>query len=159
MTMRDELINWLNGELHRRGWSQRELGRRAGISGAMVSKVLSGEKPGWDFCVAIARALEVTPEEVFRLARLLPHELGKDEEPDAETLLQEIHKAVVKEDPLTEAKARYLADDATTKELHEIVKGLTHQERVELLKFAYFLRNFREGEASDAGDVSDNIQE
>lgn len=63
---------WLNKELTERGWSQRELGRQAGISGAIVSEVINGRPPGWGFCAAIARPLEKTPLEVFQLAGLLP---------------------------------------------------------------------------------------
>jgi transcriptional regulator with XRE-family HTH domain len=67
------LIAWLNTELQERGWTHRELARRANVSQSAVSSVLAGQRnAGWDFCAAIARALGKPPEEVFRLAKLLP---------------------------------------------------------------------------------------
>ena len=81
--MDDKLAVWLNDELANKGWSHRELARRAKVSGAMVSAVISGQKrAGWDFCAAIARPLGKTPEEVLRIAGLLesPQGPGYDEE-------------------------------------------------------------------------------
>ena len=73
-------ISWLNDELNTRGWSQNELGRRAKITGAAVSLVASGKQaPTWDFCKAIAKPLGKRPEELFRLAGLLPQRRGDDE--------------------------------------------------------------------------------
>jgi len=43
--MSESLRYWLNHELDRRGWSYNELGRRAGLSSAGVSDVLSGKRP------------------------------------------------------------------------------------------------------------------
>ena len=56
-----------------RGWSQRELGRRAGISGAAISKLESGAtEPTNDTIVKVARALGESPEDLLRLAGHLP---------------------------------------------------------------------------------------
>lgn len=76
--MDDKLITWLNEKLKEKGWSHRELARRvraAGekISGGMISAVAAGDKKaGWDFCKAIAKPLDESPEQVFRMAGLLP---------------------------------------------------------------------------------------
>ncbi len=68
-----ELATWLSAELERRGWSIRELARRADISHASISSVISGQySPSWDFCASIAPALDRQVEDVFRLAGLLP---------------------------------------------------------------------------------------
>lgn len=68
------LVNWITEELKNRGWSLRELGRRANLSHATISHILSGQtNPGLDFCVGIARAFNVPAETVLRLADLLPH--------------------------------------------------------------------------------------
>jgi len=65
--------DWIDSELKRRGWSLNELARRSGMSSASVSMVLSEQrKPGTEFCRSVADALQVPPEEVFRLAGLLP---------------------------------------------------------------------------------------
>lgn len=64
---------WLNEELEVRSWSQSELARRSGLGRAIISKALMGDtNPQPDTLSAIARALSVPPESVFRVAGLLP---------------------------------------------------------------------------------------
>jgi transcriptional regulator with XRE-family HTH domain len=72
---------WLLEKIEESGWSYSEIGRRGHISHARISPVINGEKPGWDFCVAIARVFQVPPEEVFRRAGLLPfsHDMTSEE--------------------------------------------------------------------------------
>ena len=63
---------WLNSRLDELGWSQRELGRRAGLSSAQVSSVLGGKRNvTWDFCAAIAGPLGLHQIDVFQQAGLL----------------------------------------------------------------------------------------
>jgi transcriptional regulator with XRE-family HTH domain len=65
----EELIKWLNNELNNRNWSLSELGRRAGVSTASISWVLSNKtKPTERFCIKIAKALGVNPDMVLKLA-------------------------------------------------------------------------------------------
>lgn len=69
--------NWLEEELKNHNWSYRELGRRAGKNASQthISLILSGERSlTWDFCAAIAEALDYSPVEVFKIAGLLPEE-------------------------------------------------------------------------------------
>ena len=69
--MSDELVVWLTEAIEARGWSMRELARRAGLSHATVSQVLSQQqKPTWNFCAAIARPLRVPEDTIFILAGL-----------------------------------------------------------------------------------------
>lgn len=64
---------WLSDELNSRGWSIRELARRAGISHTTVADVLSEQrKPTAEFCIAIAKALNVPEESTLRRAGILP---------------------------------------------------------------------------------------
>lgn len=71
--MSQELITWVKAELTDRGWSHRELARRAGVSQTAVSGTLSGERnPGADFCIKLAKAFDETPERLLRLAGILP---------------------------------------------------------------------------------------
>jgi transcriptional regulator with XRE-family HTH domain len=68
-----ELTDWLNQQAEDRGWSYREMARRAGLSHSAISNVTSGNAlAGWDFCLGIGRALGEDPVYVFRLAGLLP---------------------------------------------------------------------------------------
>jgi transcriptional regulator with XRE-family HTH domain len=70
-----DIAQWLVKETDKRGWSFRELGRRAGLTSATISRVITGaSRSGWEFCRKIAIALNVPPENVFRLADLLPPE-------------------------------------------------------------------------------------
>lgn len=73
MPVMDEFVTWLTEELDERGWTGSELARRAGLVPSTVSTVITGAKrPGLDFCVGVSRALGVMPEQVLRLAGLLP---------------------------------------------------------------------------------------
>jgi transcriptional regulator with XRE-family HTH domain len=81
-----EFAEWLQGELDRRGWDQSKLARRAGVSQGQVSRVLSGTRGlGPDTCRAIARALDLPEEVVFRKAGLLSE---KSEEAEKLKLLE-----------------------------------------------------------------------
>lgn len=71
--MSDKLNKLILYELNSRGWSQRELSRRAHVSHGYVSEILSDKRvPSYDFCASIAWVLGKTPEEMFRVAGLSP---------------------------------------------------------------------------------------
>jgi transcriptional regulator with XRE-family HTH domain len=68
-----EISQWLKQQLEQRSWSSSELARRAGLSQSSVSHVLTGRQvPGLEFCKGVAKALEMPPEEMLRLAGHLP---------------------------------------------------------------------------------------
>lgn len=70
--MSNDLIEWLSEKLKERGWSMRELSRRADISYTSVANVLSGERdPTWGFCASIAGPFDEPPINLFRMAGLL----------------------------------------------------------------------------------------
>ncbi len=83
--MSNELIVWLNDELQERGWSIREMARRAALSHSTISNILSGGSPTFDVCAAIARATGVSPVSLFRKAGLLPS--TTEEKESRETML------------------------------------------------------------------------
>ena len=71
--MMSKLSDFLNDEIEERGWSKRELARRAGISSATVTDVMNERAaPGTRFCISISRALGRLPEDIMRLAGILP---------------------------------------------------------------------------------------
>ncbi len=73
MADRIDFSTWLDNELLKRNWSQSELARRAGVTRSGINGVIIGSRnPGTDLCEAIARALRLPPEEVFRAAGILP---------------------------------------------------------------------------------------
>ncbi|RIK37432.1 MAG: hypothetical protein DCC55_24360 [Chloroflexi bacterium] len=70
--MANNLSVYLNKELDRRGWSQRELARRAGLSPTSISEVMAGKRgPGKRFCQAVAKALHVPPERILQEAGII----------------------------------------------------------------------------------------
>jgi transcriptional regulator with XRE-family HTH domain len=78
-------VEWLTAKLKKNGWSNNELARRAGLSSAAVSQVMTGrQNPGVEFCLGVSDALNEAPTRVFRLAGLLP------ENPDADEVLEDV---------------------------------------------------------------------
>lgn len=60
---------WLTSELNKREMSNNELARRAGVSSGLVSLVLSGQRGiSTDFCIKVARALNLPTNDVLRRA-------------------------------------------------------------------------------------------
>lgn len=67
----DILGAWLVKEMDSRGWSVRELSRRAGTSHTTISQVIAGQRrPTYKFCIQIARALHVPDDDLLVLAGL-----------------------------------------------------------------------------------------
>ncbi len=86
MAETNNFTEWLKNELAQRDWSQGELCRRAGLSSASVSNVLSGQQsPGLKFYQGIATALDMSFEVILRQAGLIAPE------PGADMLLGELH--------------------------------------------------------------------
>jgi len=68
------LAEWINAEVQTRGWTKRELARRAGVSPPTISKVARGERlyieqRTWE---GLARALGMTVREVMARAGVTP---------------------------------------------------------------------------------------
>jgi transcriptional regulator with XRE-family HTH domain len=67
-------VTFIDEELKKRGWRRADLARAAGVSDTALTLVYNGQrKPGVDLCQAIARALKIPPEIVYRHAGLLPN--------------------------------------------------------------------------------------
>lgn len=75
-----DFARWLDSELKKRRWTKADLARASELSQTAIGQVFSDKrKPGPDLCNAIAGALDLPPETVFRKAGLLP-ELPEDDE-------------------------------------------------------------------------------
>lgn len=71
--MSDNLAAWLNREMMQRGWSLRQIAKRAGISHTTIVKLANGiGHPEIKTCRALAQAMSVPVEDVLRLAGILP---------------------------------------------------------------------------------------
>lgn len=79
-----DLPKWLEARLVERGWSARELARRAGMASTTILDVMNYKtNPGYEFCVRVGKALEFPPDELMRLVGLLP------DRPDESEMLAE----------------------------------------------------------------------
>lgn len=93
-----EFFQWLEEELHKRGWSQSDLVKHSQIVGypisqAQLSRIITGiRQAGPEACIAIAHALGVSRQEVFRARGWLFRELreGPEIDPRAERLAREV---------------------------------------------------------------------
>jgi len=96
---------WLNNELKARDWSQADLARAAGLTRSTINGVVTGTRgAGTEFCNAIAHAFKIPPEEVFRIAGLLP-----PKEDDDEKLREEMNYKISQLPPdLQEDAMRYV---------------------------------------------------
>lgn len=75
----ERFTKWLRGEMKKRDWSQAELARQMQIDRATVNNVLKNDQKrargaGPEFCRQAARAFGYPPDEVFRIAGLLPND-------------------------------------------------------------------------------------
>ena len=74
---------WLQAEMDKRGWSQSDLARSADLNRAVINKLLNGKShPQPATLEAIARALRVPLETIYRAAGLLPASADSDEAAD-----------------------------------------------------------------------------
>jgi len=75
-TMHEEVsfAEWLANQLERKGWSAARLAKEAGVSKTVISRILQRkvQHPKPETCRAIAEALDVPVETVFRIVRYLP---------------------------------------------------------------------------------------
>jgi transcriptional regulator with XRE-family HTH domain len=70
---------WLEITLQEHELTQSQLARMAGVTRGAINGILSGARgPGPELCLAIAKALNIPPEEIFREAGLLPFQPDKD---------------------------------------------------------------------------------
>ncbi len=65
--------DWLEEEIKKRTWRPTDLASKARLKTGTITRILNGTRnAGPDACSAIARALNYSPEVVFRQAGLLP---------------------------------------------------------------------------------------
>ena len=70
--MKVDFPKWLNDQLEQRGMKPADLARKSDLDSAVVSNLMNGKRnPGIRTCKAIARALEISEDEVLQAAGLL----------------------------------------------------------------------------------------
>lgn len=110
---------WLQSEMHERGWSQSDCARAADLNRAVVNKLLNGKSnPQPHTLVALARAFKIPVETVFRAAGLLPPSVNGDE-----TTEELIHVFNAIQSPQRKATALMLLKALVTEEEKERPDG------------------------------------
>jgi len=90
-TMATDFANWLLNEIRERGMSQSDLARAAGVTRTAISDIVNSRRnPGKNLAQGIARAFSIPPEQVFRVAGILPPSDGMDDE--IERIVHEANK-------------------------------------------------------------------
>ena len=116
---------WLLGEIEKSGLSYSEIGRRSGFSHARISQIVNGDKPSADFCIAISRALNLSPMLVLRRAGLIPQKSAGDEELEEFLFYYDNLPAELRRNLRLTAKAlvRELRDEYRTDEDEDLAPG------------------------------------
>ena len=162
----DALRQWIEEELQKRGWRQADLAHQSGLAEATLSRILSGDRTaGPDACVALARAVDVPPERVFRLAGLLPPAPPElDEELELRTLFQRLDEGMRQvaldvmrvlgarapraRGSVAEPRAETLSD-RLARDIAQTVEKMPPQDQERVLAFLHSLQEQR-GEAAGA---------
>ena len=108
-----DFADWLIDQLNRREWSKADLARRSHVDNGIISRIISRERKATpETLVSIAKGLNISPEEVFRAAGLLPPQ----PEVDALTRYAEWLLAQMPEEKRQQAinYIRFLAEDKST---------------------------------------------
>ena len=93
-----DFAEWLEAEIQKRGWRPAELAKAAGLYQSTVWKVLNRERTaGSDVCTALARAMKLPPELVFRKAGLLPELPASEDDPTFSELLSYVKRLSTKD--------------------------------------------------------------
>lgn len=116
--MKMEFPDWLQEELNKRHWSQSDLARAADLNRAVINKLLNQRsQPHVTTLGAIARALKIPTESVYRAAGLLP------ELTDGDAFLEEAyHKLSLIQNPQHRSTAILLLDALIAEEEKEKTK-------------------------------------
>ncbi|MFH2040134.1 MAG: helix-turn-helix transcriptional regulator [Chloroflexota bacterium] len=78
MEKKHTLSDWLTTHMQINNLGTRETARRAGISHPLISDILNGGKPSLETCSVLAELFNTPPEEVLRMAGLLPPKAEND---------------------------------------------------------------------------------
>lgn len=73
-----KFLTWLDEELRKRRWTDFQLAKNANLAPSVISKACNNDHViGWKACMAIAGALNVSPQAVLELAGHLPANTGE----------------------------------------------------------------------------------
>lgn len=79
----ENIADFIKAEIERKGWSQARLAKAAKLDSAVISNIINEKRGiGWESARAIADALNIPAETMFRKAGLLPPAPAKTEQAD-----------------------------------------------------------------------------
>ena len=79
----ENIADFIKAEIERKGWSQARLAKAAKLDSAVISNIINEKRGiGWESARAIADALNIPAETMFRKAGLLPPAPAKTEQTD-----------------------------------------------------------------------------
>lgn len=77
----ENIADFIKAEIERKGWSQARLAKAAKLDSAVISNIINEKRGiGWESARAIADALNIPAETMFRKAGLLPPVPAKTEQ-------------------------------------------------------------------------------
>jgi transcriptional regulator with XRE-family HTH domain len=77
----ENIADFIKAEIERKGWSQARLAKAAKLDSAVISNIINEKRGiGWESARAIADALNIPAETMFRKAGLLPPAPAKTEQ-------------------------------------------------------------------------------
>jgi len=120
----EDFGEWLEGELKRRGMTQSELARRAGLSHSTITNIIANRRGvSSETIISIAKALEITPEDLLRDTGVLPESREARRNARIERILTHAEKLDPESQELLEEFAKMLSGKKNGKKLAR--KGVT----------------------------------
>lgn len=90
MSTNANFSRWLKENLDQREMTQADLARESGLTSAAISRIMRGSRGvGPEGCRAIAHALKLSEEKVFRQAGLLSQDTQESQDPEDPPTLKE----------------------------------------------------------------------
>lgn len=108
----EELARRLRTIRERKGFTQGDVGKRAGLSAAAISQLESGERrPNFNTLVSLAAALEVTPDSLIGLPT------GQGNDPELRGLFRKLEGMTAQDISTVRAFVRFLEEEKARKEV------------------------------------------
>ena len=112
--------DWLREEIYKRNLNNAELARLSGVTTAQISRIVAGTRgAGPDVCIAIAKGLELSREEVFRARGWLLAQPEDPYGPEIDPRAQQLAKKV-SQMPLQTREVTLNAMEAVLNSAHQL---------------------------------------
>ncbi|MFC2028307.1 helix-turn-helix domain-containing protein [Chloroflexota bacterium] len=120
------LVSWLKEKIELQGFNKRQTARAAGLSYPTILNTLEGDKPSLETCKALGNLFNTPPEELLRMAGLIPEADPKDK------LLERTNHLMEKLSPDSKEKALEYLEFLITQEKKEEKRAKANRRAVEI---------------------------